>query len=537
MISFFVAAVSALSLASSSYANLAGPARPPISQEAVQTASLLPRSSTGSSTFKQFIDHNNPSLGAFTQRYWYNTEFWNGPGSPVIIFNPGEVPVLGPNGDFTGYLYNTTLIGQYAQAVGGAAIVVEHRYWGESSPYTDLTSENLTFLTVPQAVQDMTNFARSVPLPFDTTGKTNAPNSPWVLVGGSYSGSLAAWTEITAPGTFWAYHASSAPVQAIENFWEYFQPIQQGIPKACSNDIIAVISHVDTVLATGTDTDKQALKTMFGLGTVVHDADFARTLTLPLDLWQEGIPQFMVFCEALEGVPGGQVSPTSNGIGLDAALPNFASYIASTRGCSAPDCYDSYNANQFWYTDTTLDTGVIAGRQWWWMLCNEAFGFWQTGAPAGMDSLVSRLVTADYYQRQCNLYFPGVEFGLNEDAHNAEYMGWNIEGTTRVMFSSGEFDPWRSAGVSSEFRPGGPMVSTSDIPIFIVPGGIHTQDLSNPDATPEIAALQVQEVAQMKRWIATVTSSSSSHIIASNSTIYSVRSSKTFVPSGIRSSS
>jgi hypothetical protein len=81
--SLFVSAVSLLSLASSAYANLGGPARPPVSQEAVQEASLLSLASTGTTTFEQLIDHNNPSLGTFQQRYWYNTEFWNGPGSPV----------------------------------------------------------------------------------------------------------------------------------------------------------------------------------------------------------------------------------------------------------------------------------------------------------------------------------------------------------------------------------------------------------------------------------------------------------------------
>lgn len=38
------------------------------------------------------------------------------------------------------------------------------------------------------------------------------------MTGGSYSGALAAWTASIAPGTFWAYHASSAPVQAIYDF-------------------------------------------------------------------------------------------------------------------------------------------------------------------------------------------------------------------------------------------------------------------------------------------------------------------------------
>lgn len=33
--------------------------------------------------FEQLIDHNNPSLGTFQQRYWYSTESWKGQGSPV----------------------------------------------------------------------------------------------------------------------------------------------------------------------------------------------------------------------------------------------------------------------------------------------------------------------------------------------------------------------------------------------------------------------------------------------------------------------
>jgi len=102
--------------------------------------------------------------------------------------------------------------------VGGASILIEHRYWGESSPYSNLTAENLQYLTVSQSIQDMVVFAKNVVLPFDDSGFSNAQNSPWVFVGGSYSGALAAWTQVTAPGTFWAYHASSAPVQSVEDY-------------------------------------------------------------------------------------------------------------------------------------------------------------------------------------------------------------------------------------------------------------------------------------------------------------------------------
>lgn len=73
-------------------------------------------------------------------------------------------------------------------------------------------------MTLHQAVLDFTNFAKTAALPFDTAHSSNADKAPWVMSGGSYSGALAAWTEKLAPGTFWAYHASSAPVEAISDY-------------------------------------------------------------------------------------------------------------------------------------------------------------------------------------------------------------------------------------------------------------------------------------------------------------------------------
>lgn len=47
----------------------------------------------GNSTFRQLIDHNNPKLGTFSQFYYYTTEYYKGPGSPIIFFTPGEINV------------------------------------------------------------------------------------------------------------------------------------------------------------------------------------------------------------------------------------------------------------------------------------------------------------------------------------------------------------------------------------------------------------------------------------------------------------
>lgn len=171
-------------------------------------------STTGQGVFQQLIDHSDPSLGTFSQSFWWSSQYWTGPGAPVVFFTPGEIAAA----EYTGYLTNRTITGLFAQAIGGAVVMMEHRYWGDSSPYSVLTTENLTYLTLDNSIKDTTYFARNVELPFDTNGSSNAINAPWVFSGGSYSGALSAWTESVDPGTFWAYHASSAVVEAIYDF-------------------------------------------------------------------------------------------------------------------------------------------------------------------------------------------------------------------------------------------------------------------------------------------------------------------------------
>lgn len=215
MKSFFT---TALLLASSASAvirpgRLALPLPPPFVDEAVND--LEKRATTsGSATFEQLIDHSDPSLGTFSQAYWWSSEFWTGPGAPVVFFTPGESAAAA----YTGYLTNKTITGLFAQAVGGAVVLMEHRYWGDSSPYSLLTTENFTYLTLENSIKDTTYFANNVQLPFDSNGSSNAQNAPWVMAGGSYSGALTGWVASVDPGTYWAYYATSAVVQAIDDF-------------------------------------------------------------------------------------------------------------------------------------------------------------------------------------------------------------------------------------------------------------------------------------------------------------------------------
>ncbi len=244
--------------------------------DTLPASTLAKRAETfnGWGTFDQLLDHSNPSLGTFKQRYWYGTEFWRGPGSPIYLVTPGEQD--GSNFNRT-WLGAARMSGAMANETGGAVVILEHRYWGQSSPFAQLTVKNLKYLTLDNSLRDMTYFARTFVPPFDGSGKSAADKAPWVFVGGSYAGAMAGWLAALEPGTFWSYYSSSGVVEAVGDFWQYFAPVQEATPKNCSADVDKVVNYVDLVLTHGSEKKKRELKEKFMLEEL-EDEDFARSV-------------------------------------------------------------------------------------------------------------------------------------------------------------------------------------------------------------------------------------------------------------------
>jgi hypothetical protein len=53
------------------------------------------------------------------------------------------------------------------------------------------------------------------------------------------------------PDIFYAGYASSAVVEAIEDYWGYFEPIRRYMPQNCSADVEKVIGYVDMTFTSG----------------------------------------------------------------------------------------------------------------------------------------------------------------------------------------------------------------------------------------------------------------------------------------------
>ncbi|KAJ7724875.1 serine carboxypeptidase S28-domain-containing protein [Mycena metata] len=453
--------------------------------------------------FQQLIDHNNPSLGTFTQRYWHTYEFYE-EGGPIILFTPGEANAA----PYTGYLTNVTINGQIAQQQNGAAVVLEHRFYGLSNPLPDLSVKSLRLHTIQQAIDDLEYFTNNVVLPMPNGAHLKPATTPWILVGGSYSGALTSWTMVDKPGLFAAGYASSAVVEAILDFWQYFEPERLFMPANCSADIEAVIAHIDQVFTGSNQKAIQAIKNSFGMGDMTHLDDVAGSLRNNLWDWQ-GLSlsdgpgaQFFNFCDALE-VKNGVNAPAA-GWGLDHALAAWSSYWSTTYldllcgGDDAEDCLGSYNTSQAYWTDTSIDN---SGRSWFWIVCNEV-GFLQESAPPGSPSLVSRLIQPAYDLRQCQQMFAAAFPSppkIQTAQTNRLFDGWNVT-ISNLFFANGQRDPWRYSTVSA---PGVVLKSTPSQPIA-VGEGYHCADLLTREGTanPTVLAVQDHGLASIKSWIA-----------------------------------
>ncbi|KZO98573.1 hypothetical protein CALVIDRAFT_478445 [Calocera viscosa TUFC12733] len=455
-------------------------------------------------TFDQLIDHSNPKLGTFKQRYYFTYQSYIA-GGPVVLMTPGEDSMDG----MYSYLTNASMVGQLAQQHNGAAVILEHRFYGQSNPYPDLSVKSYQVHTIDQAISDLVYFSQTVKLSMPGGNSIGSDSTPWILVGGSYSGALTAWTLQSNPGVFWAGYASSAVVQAINDGWMYFEPIRTKMPKNCSADWQALISYFDNIAINGTQDQQQSVKAQLGFPNVTHLDDVASALRNPMYLWQDMDPDegagsdFYNFCDTLEVDANGKVAGPE-GFGVDNAVQQFASWVAawSQENCDTDedqdDCFGSYDTTNPTYTNVTIDQ---ADRSWSWTCCNFV-GWWEVGAPSGHPSIASRVLTPAYDERsQCHNYFPDAfpaVHSANTTLVNNAYTGWHIN-VDRLIFLNGNRDPWRYATVSSDYI----QRASSDSQPIEVSDGFHCSDLITDNGAVDNTIYQAQQavLSNMQQWM------------------------------------
>lgn len=164
-------------------------------------------------SIEQDLDHFDTSVtDKWTQYYYYNDIHEKSDG-PIFLHLGGEGPI---NSYYVGWilsLYN------WAQNFGASMYALEHRFYGKSQPKDDVSVESLQWLTSEQALADAAVFVKAINKARDLS------NPKWIVFGGSYPGNLAAWFRLKYPDLVYGAIASSAPVLAKVDLFEYLQVV------------------------------------------------------------------------------------------------------------------------------------------------------------------------------------------------------------------------------------------------------------------------------------------------------------------------
>lgn len=442
------------------------------------------------------VDHFNASdTRTFQGRYWYNATFYQA-GGPVFWYDCGEGNAEDYVPSQLAQTSGPSAVMTMARRFGGLAVLVEHRYYGRADegslpfPVNQSTGflldpADYRYLTTEQALEDAVYFANHLELPALGLGAgTLAPSAtPWVWIGGSYSGVRGASLRVRNPETFYAAWASSAPVQNVVDQWQYYAQAERGVPRNCSADLTAVTRYVDGVLANGTAAEIETLKrelltavqapapgnaSAAGVPVVVSDEDIEDCdnscvgfdLLLPFNDYQYYGPKYRVvpFCDILETQNRTDVSTTDNGGTTKAIAP--ASGLALEFNVST-----AWNAflvalQETDYDEIESDTDLVGDAGYTWQWCAE-WGFYPRGNPDNPHTIESQFISIEFWQSICDETFPGLVPPSPDVSITNQYGGWNMQ-PSNIMWTTGELDPWRTQSVSSE-EEGSPRRQTTQI--------------------------------------------------------------------------
>ncbi|KXN72814.1 peptidase S28 [Conidiobolus coronatus NRRL 28638] len=409
--------------------------------------------------FNQTLDHNSANSTTFKQKYLVNAQYYKS-GGPVFLYIEGESALR--NSSVT----NGNMV-QLAIENNGMIFGLEHRFYGDSQPFDEWTLDNLKYLSSLNGVKDAGNFIKNVINP-----TTNKPfkNTKWITTGGSYAGALSAWIKEEYPKEVFIGYASSAPVLAKADFYEYDQVVASALGPQCASEMNSIKNYIDGLFDDKTRFNK--LKSDFNCTDVEDDDLFLYTIADILAyIVQYNLPttnpNIDTFCSGLVS-QSDMKSKINHYIDQTNKVRNNNGYT-----CKSFEGYDTLKAIKANNKDVM--------KQWTYQSCQE-WGFWQTAPKNGISTRSKRLTLKWFYDYFCSEKFFGKKIGPSDPNITNNYFKALNNSTPRTLWVNGDADPWHALSVINTQN------STLDRPIYLIKNGSHSADLY-PDSATDSAPL------------------------------------------------
>jgi len=440
-----------------------------------------------------------PYEDTWSMRYFTHTEYWGGPGHPIWFYTGNEANV-------EQYVNATGLMWEHAASHQAMLVFAEHRFYGQSWPCggaENAQKDCIHLLTTEQAMADYVELLAQI-----KGGSSGAvpptPTSPVIAFGGSYGGMLSAWIRMKYPASFNGAISASAPILGTPNtaldatgrgfyddggatYWDIVQADtseDKGAAPACSANLDAGFDLIAKMSAD--EAGRAALSEAFSFCPDAHVLDESDADGYRLGLWvlfafddyaMGNYPFASTYLEgpdALSPLPPYPMRAACDYL-ADASLSTPEAETALLDGLAAAVnlLYNSSGATECYSSIPARDDELDGIWDYQWcteMACQETYFSRRAGSIWPEYTFNLTWVT----ERCQNKYGPHV---FPRTTHVAEqYGGWaGLAGpaatVSNIVFSNGEFDPWRAAGVN------GLNVTERGIVSVIVADGAHHLDL------------------------------------------------------------
>uniref|UniRef100_A0A0N4Z025 Serine protease K12H4.7 n=1 Tax=Parastrongyloides trichosuri TaxID=131310 RepID=A0A0N4Z025_PARTI len=425
---------------------------------------------------EQKLDHFNVSdIRTIQQKYFINRKF-NQNKSIAFVMIGGEGPA-----EPKWVTLETLPMIELAKEVGADIYQLEHRYYGDShAPNDDLSTTNYQYLTSKQALADLAVFIKTM------NAANGYTNPQWITFGGSYSGALSAWFVELYPDLAVGAMASSGPVLAKTDFYEYLQVVQTAITSYspdCAANIKAGFKTMQTKMMTQAGRDY--LNKMFNFtypwnsGVPVDGMDVQSFFSNVYSNFQEPVQynndNTNVFASGygIKDICSIMLNSSNDVITNIVQVSNYLNTMGGNP--SGPiQTSNTYKETVDFYNSCSYSNGGSDAKSWLWQTCNE-FGYFQSSdigynlfeSSCNVNVFINICIdifgtqftrdTIDQNIRRTNNFYGG----------NTNYYGSN------VVMAYGSHDPWHVLGSYVQD-------TKRNLHSYLINGTAHCADLYPP---------------------------------------------------------
>ncbi|XP_069825819.1 lysosomal Pro-X carboxypeptidase-like [Dendropsophus ebraccatus] len=433
--------------------------------------------------FDQKIDHFGFfEDSTYRQRYLVSDTHWRKPGGPILFYTGNEA-------DITVFCSNTGFMWDIAEELGAMLVFAEHRYYGESMPFGNLSYSDpkyLNYLTSEQALADFAILIRFL------KGSSESKDSPVIAIGGSYGGLLAAWLRMKYPHVVVGALAASAPIWQFEDSVPcnlYYQALTNIFKKSgpgCAESITKSWSAINRMFQTNDGI--RWLSGAFHLCSPLKCQDDAAAFKYWLsETWVNlAMVNYPYPANFLEPLPAWPIKEVCKNL----KNPNPDDKELLQNLFLAINVYYNYTGNTPCLNTSQNVAGFLVNNGWKYQACTEmVIPFCSDGVT---DMFEPQMWNFETFSDNCYK-----KWGIRPRPTwiTSMYGGKNIMAASNIIFSNGELDPWLVGGVKQS-------LSDSLVAILITDGAHHLDLRSNNAYDPRsVIEARALEVAYMKKWI------------------------------------